>query len=211
MTIEAPSSDSDLLDLLRVAGPLGVSDMADATDVTPTAVRQRLTRLLAKGIIQREAIRAGRGRPKHLYQLTDKGLRLTGSNFADLALVLWQEITQIEDETLRQQMVQRVTKRLAAKYAEHVQGTTPAERMRSLGELFSHWRIPVSVEESPAGPVLTAHACPYPSLAEQDCSICVMERALFSELIGGNVVLDGPHRQGGTHSPSEHSCRFHTR
>jgi len=96
MSIGAPTSDSDLLDLLRVAGPLGVSDMADATEVTATAVRQRLIRLMAKGIIDRDAIRAGRGRPKHLYRLTDKGLRLTGSNFADLALVLWHEINAIE-------------------------------------------------------------------------------------------------------------------
>ncbi|MEE8452314.1 MAG: hypothetical protein V3R99_10385 [Thermoguttaceae bacterium] len=205
MTIDSPSSDSDLLDLLRATGPLGVSDMADATEVTPTAIRQRLTRLLGKGIIQREAVRAGRGRPKHLYRLTDKGLRLTGSNFVDLALVLWQEISGIEDESLRQQMVQRIAKKLAAKYAQQVQGDTPTERMRSLGELFGHWRVPVSVEESAAGPVLTAHACPYPSLVEQDCSICTMERALFSELLGSDVELEGPHLNGGD------SCRFHAR
>ena len=58
------STDSDLLDLLRITGPLGVSDLADAMEVTPTAVRQRLTRLLAEEMIQREAIRNGRGRPE---------------------------------------------------------------------------------------------------------------------------------------------------
>jgi len=205
MTIDAPSSDSDLLDLLRVAGPLGVSDMAEATKVTPTAIRQRLTRMLAKGIIQREAVRAGRGRPKHLYRLPDKGLRLAGSNFGDLALVLWQEITQIEDESLRQQMLQRIAKRLAAKYAPQVQGDTPTQRMRSIGELFGHWRIPVSIREWPDGPVLTAHACPYPTLAAQDCGICDMERALFSELLGSEVELEAGHLHGGG------PCRFHAR
>ncbi len=78
MSISAPKSDGDLLDLLRITGPLGVSELADAMEVTPTAVRQRLTRLLAGEAIQREPVRNGRGRPKHRYWLTDKGIPSNG-------------------------------------------------------------------------------------------------------------------------------------
>ena len=97
MSVQAPTSDSGLLDLLRITGPLGVSELADAMEVTPTAVRQRLMRLMARKAIQREATRHGRGRPKHRYWLTDNGLRLTGSNFTDLAVALWQETCQTGD------------------------------------------------------------------------------------------------------------------
>ncbi len=83
MSIQAPSSDGRLLDLIRVAGPVGVADLAEQIGVTPTAIRQRLMRLMAQGLVQREAVRNGRGRPKHFYRLTDRGLRLTGSNFSD--------------------------------------------------------------------------------------------------------------------------------
>ena len=100
MSVEAPNSDADLLDLIRIAGPLSVTELADAMEVTATAVRQRLTRLMGQSMIQREAIRAGRGRPKHRYSLTDKGLRQTGSNFTDLALALWREIRTAGDENL---------------------------------------------------------------------------------------------------------------
>ena len=41
----------------------------------------------------------------------------------------------------------------------------------------------------PQEPVLTAHACPYPDLAESDPSICTLERMLFSELLGEDVEL----------------------
>lgn len=88
MSMQAPTSDAGLLDLLRTTGPLGVSEMADAMEVTPTAVRQRLVRLLSQNAIQREATSHGRGRPKHRYWLTEKGLGLTGSNFTDLAVAL---------------------------------------------------------------------------------------------------------------------------
>ena len=78
-TTAVPNADNDLLDLLRALGPMDVAAMSGEFEVTPTAVRQRLGRLLANGLVDREPVRHGRGRPKHRYQLTPKGLRLTGS------------------------------------------------------------------------------------------------------------------------------------
>lgn len=110
MSIESPSSDADFLDLLRTTGALSVAELSDAMEVTPTAVRQRLTRLMSQEIIQREAIRNGRGRPKHRYWLTDKGLRMTGSNFTDLAMALWKEVRSLKDPELRREMLRRIAK-----------------------------------------------------------------------------------------------------
>jgi DeoR family suf operon transcriptional repressor len=189
MAIQVPTSDGRLLDVLRVGSPLGVIELADQFAVTPTAVRQRLMRLMAEGLVQREAVRNGPGRPRHMYRLTDKGLRLTGSNFADLALALWREIGRIGDEGVRREMLRRVAGALARQYADQVRGITMAERMQSLGELLGQRRIPISVRQVAHRLVLTAHACPYPRLAEQDRAVCVMEEMLFSELLGQEVRL----------------------
>ena len=48
MSRQIPTSDAQLLDLLRIAGPLSVSELAHAMEVTATAVRQRLPRLLGQ-------------------------------------------------------------------------------------------------------------------------------------------------------------------
>lgn len=202
MSVQAPTSDSGLLDLLRITGPLGVSELADAMEVTPTAIRQRLMRLMARKAIQREATRHGRGRPKHRYWLTDNGLRLTGSNFTDLAVALWKETCQAGDVTAQREFMCRVARALAAGYADQVQGDTTAERMQSLADLLAQRRIPVSVDESVHGTTLTEHACPYPNVSEQDPSICNMERMMFSELLGQDVELT----QCRLHGASE--CRF---
>jgi DeoR family transcriptional regulator, suf operon transcriptional repressor len=204
MSVEAPNSDADLLDLLRIAGPLSVAELADAMEVTATAIRQRLTRLMAHAMIVREAVRSGRGRPKHRYSLTDKGVRQTGSNFTDLALALWREFRSFGNEDLRKDMLRRIARALAAGYAEQIEGTTPAERMRSLAQVLTQRRIPVTVEGSTELPTLTAHACPYPTLAEEDPSICDMEKMLFSELLGDEVKLTQCRLQGGA------DCRFQT-
>jgi predicted ArsR family transcriptional regulator len=204
MSVEAPNSDADLLDLIRIAGPLSVTELSDAMEVTATAVRQRLTRLMGQSMIEREAIRAGRGRPKHRYSLTDKGLRQTGSNFTDLALTLWREIRTAGDEDLGRDVLRRISRALASGYAAQIQGTTPAERLKSLGELLNQRRIPVTVGSTDDHPNLTTHACPYPNLAEEDQSICMMEKMMFSELIGHDLELTQCRLNGGG------DCRFQT-
>jgi predicted ArsR family transcriptional regulator len=191
-----------MLDLLRITGPLGVSELANAMKVTPTAVRQRLMRLLAGEVIRREPVRNGRGRPKHRYWLTDKGIHRTGSNFADLAIALWGEVCQKGDADLQRETLSRIARALAAGYAAQIRGDTPAERMQSLADLLAQRRIPFSVESTSQGTVLTAHACPYPRLAEQDQGICTIERMMFSELLGRDVELTECRAQGGGR------CRF---
>ncbi len=202
MSVEAPNSDADLLDLIRIAGPLSVTELADAMEVTATAVRQRLTRLMSQSMIQREAIRAGRGRPKHRYSLTDRGLRQTGSNFTDLALTLWREIRTVGDEKLGREVLRRISRALASGYASQIEGSTPAERLQSLAELLNQRRIPATVGSSDECSTLTTHACPYPNLAEEDHNICTMERMMFSELIGNDLELTQCRLNGGG------DCRF---
>jgi predicted ArsR family transcriptional regulator len=129
-------------------------------------------------------------------------MRLTGSNFTDLAVALWQETCRTGDRLAQREFLRRIARAMAAGYADQIQGNTPAERMKSLADLLAQRRIPVSVEESSQGTVLTQHACPYPKLSEQDSSVCNMERMMFSELLGQEVRLTECRREGGG------ECRF---
>src|SRR3954451_9819440 len=58
------SSDRPLLDLIRRQGPLTVAEMGELLHVTPTAVRNRLTRLVGSGMVERRSESGGRGRPR---------------------------------------------------------------------------------------------------------------------------------------------------
>jgi predicted ArsR family transcriptional regulator len=193
MTTTPETSDLQFLDLLRKQGALSVSDLVAKTGVTATAVRQRLNRLLRQGLIEREAKAGSRGRPSHKYQLTNLGRRSAGANFADLAVALWQEVRDIKDQEIRRGLLKRLSKRMAEAYAEQIQGDSLDQRMESLAEMFTARQMPFDVaiktENERSLPVLSAHACPYPALAEQDQSICALERMMFSELLGENVRL----------------------
>ncbi len=205
MTLVAESSDTGMLGLLRKTGPLSISQITKATGVTSTAVRQRLNRLMAPGLVDREVSRAGRGRPGHHYTLTEKGRRQTGANFADLAISLWREVRAIEDPDVRRGLLARLAKSMAAMYSPQVAGVSSAERMRSISRIFSERNVPFDVDEAGALPVLTARACPYPELAEQDRGICALEKMLFTELVGEGLQLASCRLDG------DDCCRFEPR
>ena len=189
-------SDLAILDLLRQRPTMTVAEFATELEVTATAVRQRLSRLMVQGLIERTATRHGRGRPKHWYRLTAKGLRKSGSNFADLAQALWQEVRTIQDPEIRRGLLQRVAKRMAGMYAEAVVGQTLEQRLLALADLFGERRVPLELDTSGSLPVLKAVACPYQELADQDRSICAMERLLFAEVLGTDVRLAGCRLEG---------------
>jgi predicted ArsR family transcriptional regulator len=172
--------------------------MARYFEVTRTAVRMRLSRVLDQDLVARESVPIARGRPKYVYRLTQKGLRLTGSNFADLAIVLWKGILAIEEEEVRRTVLRRVVESLADAYAGHIDGENTEERMQALADLLAQRRVSFSVDQPYHDlPVLTAHTCPYPDLAEKDQTICVLERLLFAKLLGTDLTLAQNRTNGG--------------
>jgi predicted ArsR family transcriptional regulator len=189
MNATAETSDAQLLDLLRTAGPQTISELMSAMRVTATAVRQRLVRLQSQGLVERETNRSGRGRPHHRYSLTELARRRAGNNFDDLAIVLWRELRGVRDADVRRGLLTRVVQGMAGLYADRVTGATTRERMESVTGLLAERDVPFSVEQSAGLPVLVAHDCPYPRLAEEDRGICAVEKMLFSELLQQDVRL----------------------
>ena len=204
MSTASETSDGRLLELLRQRGAMTIAEMAHASDVTATAVRQRLTRLIGQGLIARDVARAARGRPSHRYSLTEKARRQVGSNFADLALVLWDEIRGISDPEVRRGLLQRLAGALARMYEQRVGGADVASRLEELKAVFAERQIPLQVEMSTAGPKLTVVDCPYSELAEKDRGICAVEKMLFAELLQTPLKLETCRLDGHT------CCQFQT-
>ena len=187
--MEPEHPDRLLIDYLRKHCSASIADLERVFGVTATAVRQRLNRLMGQGVVRRETRRQGRGRPGHCYLLTEKGIRLAGDNYADLAGVLWEEIREIKNQEVRVGLLRRLSAKFAARYRGEIDGQNAGERMAGIAALMADRGVPFEVDQSGQLPVLTALACPYPELAEQDRGICALERMLFSEVLGEAVKL----------------------
>jgi DeoR family suf operon transcriptional repressor len=202
------SSDRALVELLRVRETAGIGDLAAALGVTATAVRQRLDRLTQAGLVGRSiAAKNGRGRPSHVYSLTEKGRRSGGDNFRDLAMVLWTEVRSVKEPAVRQGLLSRIAAAMAGLYREEVSGSSARERLESVASLFRDRNLSCDVGPSTDGastglPVLTTYNCPYPELAEQDRGICAAERIMLEELVGSSVHLSECRLDGAS------CCRF---
>ncbi len=196
MKTETETSDQSVLDRMRIEGAVSISDLVEYLGVTATAVRQRLNRLMGQGLIERTAEKQSRGRPSHAYSLTSKGVREAGTNYPDLAVILWQEIIQIKDKEIRKQTLSNITSRLTDLYRSQITGDSLTERMQSVASLMRDRNIPFQVDETGQLPVLNVLACPYPDLMDTERSICSVEQGVFSELFGEAVAMEECHLDG---------------
>ena len=189
------SVDRELLTAMRHGEAVGVGELTEMLGVTATAVRQRIERLLEMGLIEREKIVAGRGRPTFRYQLTVHGHRRAGADSADLADAMWREILAIDDETMRDGILSSVAARLGRQYADQFASETGEDsferRMRQLSEIMAGHQIPIEISKVGRLPVLDIGACPYPSLTDtsEDRAMCRLEEQMFSEALGEEVHL----------------------
>jgi len=186
------SSDRALLDVIRRSGPLTVTEMAANLGVTATAIRNRLTRLVGAGLVERHAEHQGRGRPKYTYQVSVEAQKRLGQNYTDLALVLWDEMmSTVADRKLRRLLFIRVTDRLAEIYRSQVSGQEWEGRLVQLTNLLHDRGVEAEVARDASGatPVLRQHSCPYYELAEADPAICALERKMFEKVLGRSLRL----------------------
>ena len=191
MASQLSEGDLQLIESLRLA-PMSISQLGEALDVSANAVRQRLNRLMAAGLISRQKRGEGRGRPHHQYELTENGHRTAGDNFPDLAKALWQEIESIEDPKVRQTLLTGAMRRLLESYESEVIGETVEDRLVSIQKYFDDRGVPIVIENNASDgqlPVLRVLECPYPGLEDQDNHFCELEKRLFAKVIGSPVQL----------------------
>ena len=166
--------------------------MAVHLEVTATAVRNRLTRLVEAGLVERRTESGGRGRPRHTYPASAQTLRRLGQNSAALAVVLWDELMgTVAERKLRRFLFGRVTERMAEMYRAQLQGDEWEGRLIQLGTILHDRGIEAEVIRGDGSslPVLKQHSCPYYELAEVDRAVCAMERKMFEKVVGRGLRL----------------------
>lgn len=178
------------------ADGMSIADLSKRLEVTATAVRQRLDRLAEAGLIEREKVGQGRGRPQFRYHLTKMGRRVGGASYVDLANALWQEILELPNPQQRGRILRRVAARMGKELLDgqpdFAQDATLDEKLQATAIALTNRKIMARVDDSGALPVLDVQACPYPELAEESSGrqLCEMEQEMLSEAIGQSIQLD---------------------
>lgn len=177
--------DREFLQLLNSLGAATIPELCSAAEVTATAIRQRLARLQDLQLISRSTVRAPRGRPHHKYELTDAGRHALGDNYAELAILLWEVLQQIEDVKIRDGVKHQLRREFAGRLQQFGTANSLDERMQELCHRLSDRGFRAEVGcDGDGRPVLREHHCPYFELAAKDAGICDIEIQAFEDVLG---------------------------
>jgi predicted ArsR family transcriptional regulator len=191
-----------ILEYLLRNGPTSIKDLEHAAGVTATAVRQQLASLTAEGLVAMSKDRQGVGRPRNLYQLTERSHSLFACSCDELALDLIGELLETEGTDKLRYLLNRVGVKLAGQYRRQIRGEAMGDRVRDLSALLDRRGIRVDFEHSDDVIVLREYNCPYHDLASVHRDVCEMERNAFSLALGAEVTL------GNCIQDGHHSCQF---
>ena len=203
LTAQNTSSPAgQMLEFLLRNGPAAIKDLEQASGVTATAVRQQLSSLMSEGLVVMTKERQGVGRPRNLYQLTERAYSLFSYYSDELALGLIQELLETEGSDKLRYLLARVGDKLAGQYRRQIRSEATGNRVRELSTLLDRRGIRVALEHADDVIILREYNCPYHDLASVHRDVCEMERNVFSQALNADVALTDCIQDG------HHSCQF---
>jgi predicted ArsR family transcriptional regulator len=185
-----PAADR-LLVLLKTRGPQTAADLGAVLGVTGEAVRQRLVKLAAEGLVEATAEPRGVGRPAQLWCLTEKGNARFPDAHAELTAQLLRAIrAELGEEALDRLIAARAAESLAG-YKETLRGAADlGERVARLAEARTREGYMAGCQPAEDGYLLVENHCPICVAATACQGFCRSEREVFQQALGDDVSVE---------------------
>lgn len=199
---QLPTTRRAIVNLVKRQGPLDAAAVADALALTPAAVRLQLTRLEEDGLLAHRdevAPGAGRGRPRHVFELTSAAEALYPKRYGDLTTELLGYLggpdgTQVDAlfEQRRQRRVAGALPRTAHRPFD--------EQVAALTAILDEDGYLAEAEKLPDGSWrITEHNCAILTVAHGFSQACSSELAFIRDALPGATVRRVAHLMDGAH------------
>lgn len=181
-----------LLELLQHRGHATVDDLARSLGLAAPTVRRHLDILQRDGLVAYRLGRQKRGRPEHLYHLTEQGQEALPKAYQNLLAWLVEELQSGNTIGLSLDAVlSRVALRmLASVHASVTPAAPPMERLRALHHLLQIHHFSPHVEPLPNGVRIRLANCPFRSVAMAYPALCALDRNLIAKTMGAEPVRE---------------------
>src|SRR5438876_10312411 len=126
------SPRAEVLRFIQRQGSASIKALEAAMGVTTTAVREQVAHLLHEGFLQATRVRGEVGRPYYVYSLTTKAQELFPKDYATLAMLLLEETLAIHGQDGLRALLNRVSRRMADKFAGQTQGKELQQKLLGL-------------------------------------------------------------------------------
>ncbi len=173
-----------ILEILKKKKRVTVQQLSKALELTPVTVRHHLDVLRGEGLVSApQAMRpAGRGRPQHVYGLTEAASDYFHHNYHGLAGLLLEEIRERVSQDELEQILIDVARRMAEQAPPPLVGQGRLEAAVSFLNrkgYAARWE-----NSSDEGHVLHIHNCPYECVSLAHSEVCGMDAHFIGELVG---------------------------
>jgi predicted ArsR family transcriptional regulator len=188
-----PSLRQELLTRLRQDGPSSPDRLAADLGASRTGVLQQLRTLEDAGLVRRQTVRHGVGRPRHLYDVTEQAQDLFPANYDGLATGLLAAIRSVGGESLvadvfearRRLTLETVRQRMAERLGPDA---SLADRVRELAVIQDEQGYLSSAVLGSDGVIrLVEHNCAIHRVASDATAACRAELELFRDVLGTDV------------------------
>jgi predicted ArsR family transcriptional regulator len=186
----------EILMRLRHDGPSSPERLAEALGLSRTGVLQQLHALEAAGLVARESVRHGVGRPRHVYDVTVAAQELFPANYDGLACGLLAAIRTIGGEDLLHDVLgerRRISgTRIRQRFADRLATDAPLEaRVRELAVIQDEQGYLAEVAIGADGVIrLVERNCAVHRAVADVAAICRAELDLFGDVLDAEVVRE---------------------
>ena len=191
-----------LRQLLLAQGGCGVEELCERLRISHNAVRQHLTALIVRGMVERVEPRATGGRPQARYALTESGRELFPRNYGAIAAALLAQLHTRLGEAEVASLLQDLGTTVAATQPVLAPGDGPDGMARALAQRLDglgYEAVPARHGEEWQ---VEAFNCVFHALARQHPQVCKFDIAYMEAVTGRRIHHMECLVRGG------HACRF---
>ena len=198
MNCEMSETRMRILQLLKMRASMTVGQLTDALHISQMGVRQHLAILEAEGLVEHYQEKRGRGRPPHVYQLTDEANGLFPTTYANFAVGLMHEVAKFNGPGFINKVFRERMKAQLETYQLRLEGKTLGERVKELARIRDEEGYMARFDENEDDYALIEHNCPIAVIAQEYPHVCEIELALFRQSLGVKIVRE-EHLMQGSH------------
>jgi predicted ArsR family transcriptional regulator len=204
LKLNTESTKSRVLHVLRGHGGTA-QDVADALDLSIPAARRHLMDLEADGLLESRVHRpGGRGRPQHVFRVSDKGEAHFPKAYAELCTDILQHLDALYGSGALLNVLTARNRTLLERWQHRVQGDLET-RVFALCALLNELDCHVSVTREGEAWLLFQGNCPSLEVSKQFEALCHSECALYASLLQADVTREARVLEGAS------ACRYRIR
>ena len=186
---EETSTRREIINILRMVGPLTVGELGERLGITHVAVRRHLTSLERDGLVTSVQERLPMGRPTRVYSLSDAADDLFPKKYGTFTLEMLDFLAQEAPELVEKFFSLR-EQRLIERFGTAVkEGQTLQDRVARLAEIqlsngyLANWETGATDVM-----ILREYNCPVHQVSRKYPEACHHELEFFKSVLGTNQV-----------------------